>query len=321
MTKMSPPIVYLDQCHWITLAQAQFAKHKIHSSDELPAADFILKAAGDGRIRLPLSGAHMVETMKAGNGTRRHQLADTMLSAYGGWHMNNPVIVRGWEMAQALTQQGASLDRDQVFNQRPGTPFGNYTPYMHNDQTLPPQVQRLVDELSWRLAWQDVLRSGTYEATEWAAALEVIHGWVWTHQDLLTYLTLHPANRDLRVVAAARTLDDLQQELAAAARQVGLNIDELEQRLHSGNLVEFFQQLPFVGRVMEITHLRLCNPQDVWVENDLIDLLFLSCAAAYADFVVAERKATHLLRQAARWTSSGATVFATLRELRHNLDF
>lgn len=62
MTKMSPPIVYLDQCHWITLAQTQFAKHKIYSSDELAAADFILKAARDGRIHLPLSGAHMVET-------------------------------------------------------------------------------------------------------------------------------------------------------------------------------------------------------------------------------------------------------------------
>src|SRR5436309_6667980 len=136
MTKMSPPIVYLDQCHWITLAQAQFAKHKIHSADELAAADFILKAARDGRIRLPLSGAHMVETAKAGNGMRRHQLADTMLFAYNGWHMNNPITVRGEEMAQALTQQEASLDRDQVFNQHPGTPFGIDTPHECSDQTL-----------------------------------------------------------------------------------------------------------------------------------------------------------------------------------------
>ena len=234
--------------------------------------------------------------------------------------MSNPVIVRGGELARALAQQGTSLDRDRVFNQRPGTPYGNYTPYVHNDQTLPLEVQRLVEELSWRYAWEDVLRSGTYEATEWTAASEAIQGWARTHQDLSTYLAEHPAPRDLRVVAAARTLDDLQQELAATALQVGLRIDELEQRLHPGNLVEFFQRLPFVGRVMEITHIRLRNPQDVWVEHDLIDLLFLSCAAAYADFVVAERKTTHMLRQAARWTSSGATVFATLRELCRDLD-
>src|SRR6266571_8969898 len=169
MTKISPPIIYLDQCHWITLARAQFAKHKIHSPDELAAADFILKAACAGRIHLPLSGAHMIETMKAGNGTRRHQLADTMLSVYDGWHMNNPVTVRREEMVQALLQQDASLDREQVFNQRPGTPFGTDTPYACSDQTLPPQFQRLVEDLSWRLAWADILRSETYNTSEWVA--------------------------------------------------------------------------------------------------------------------------------------------------------
>jgi hypothetical protein len=317
---MSPPIVYLDQCHWITLAQSQFARHKIHSSDELAAADFFLKAASDSRIYLPLSGAHMVETMKAGNGPRRHQLADTMLSAYVGWHMNNPIIVRGWEMNRALKQQNASLDRDQVFNQRPGTPFGIETPYVGNDQTLPLQIQRLVEDLSWRCAWADMLRFATYESSEWAAALEAIQGWALAHQNISTYLKEHPAIRDLRVLAAMHTLTDLQQELAAVIVQVGLSSDELEKHLHSGNLVEFFLRLPFVGRVMEITHLRLRNSQDAWTENDLIDLLFLSCAAAYADFVVAERKATHMLRQAVHQTSSGATVFATLRDLRNELD-
>ena len=205
MTKISPPIIYLDQCHWITLAQAQFAKHKIHSSDELAAADFILKAASDGRIRLPLSGAHMVETAKAGNGTRRHQLADTMLSVYDSWHMNNPITVRGEEMARALVQQDASLDREQVFNQRPGTPFGIDTPYACSDQTLPPQIQRLVEYLSWRYAWADTLRSDTYEASEWTAAYEGVQGWARALQELSTYLKEHPANRDLRLLAAMPT--------------------------------------------------------------------------------------------------------------------
>ncbi|SRR6266487_964518 len=319
MTKISPPIVYLDQCHWITLARAQFARNKIFSSDELAAADSILKAAKDGLIRLPLSGAHVVETAKAGNGKRRHQLADTMLSAYDGWHMNNPVIVRGEELARALVQQNASLDRDQVFNQRPGTPFGVDMPDVCNDQTLPLHVQRLVEDLSWRWAWADTLRSDTYEDLEWTAASEAIQGWARTHQDLSTYLMEHPANRNLRVVAASQTFADLEQEIAATIVRVGLSVGELQKRLHADNLVEFFLQLPFVGRVMEITHIRLRNPQDAWVENDLIDLLFLSCAAAYADFVVAERKSTHMLRQAAHQTSSGAAVSATLRELRHNL--
>lgn len=72
MTKTPPPIVYLDQCHWITLARAQFARHKIQSPEELDAADFILKAAKESLIRLPLSGGHMIETAKAGSGLRAY---------------------------------------------------------------------------------------------------------------------------------------------------------------------------------------------------------------------------------------------------------
>lgn len=319
MTKTPPPIVYLDQCHWITLARAQFARHKIQSPEELDAADFILKAAKERLIRLPLSGGHMIETAKAGSGPRRHQLANTMLTVYDGWHMGNPVIVRGEELARAFAQQEVLLDQDQVFSQRPGTPFGVDMPYDYSDPMLSLQMQRHIDDLSWRLAWADTLRSDTYEDSEWKPAFEAIQGWARTHQDLSTYLMEHPANRNLRVVAASQTLADLQQEIAATIVRVGLSVEELQKRLHAGNLVDFFQQLPFVGRVMEVTYLRLRNPQDAWVNNDLIDLLFLSCAAAYADFVVAERKTTHMLHQAARQTSSGAAIFATLRELCHDL--
>jgi hypothetical protein len=166
-----------------------------------------------------------------------------------------------------------------------------------------------------------MLLSATYESSEWVVALEAIQRWALEHQNISTYLKEHPATRDLRALAAMHTLTNLQQELATVVVQVGLSSGELEKRLYSGTLVEFFLRLPFVGRVMEITHIRLRNPQDAWVENDLIDLFFLSCVAAYADAVVAERKATHMLRQAIRQMSSGATVFATLRELCHDLDF
>lgn len=193
-------------------------------------------------------------------------------------------------------------------------------PYEDNDQTLPLEVQRFVEDMSWRCSWADLLLSATYEPFEWAAILEALQRWVSAHQSLSTYLRDHPAARDLRVVAAGHTLTDLQQELAVVISQVGLPSDELQKRLNAGNLIAFFLRLPFVGRVMEITHIRLRNPQDVWTENDLIDLLFLSCATAYADFVVAERKSTHMLRQVARQTIPGAPVFATLSELRCVLD-
>jgi hypothetical protein len=32
-------IVYLDQCHWITMARARVARHKVQVPEELQAAD------------------------------------------------------------------------------------------------------------------------------------------------------------------------------------------------------------------------------------------------------------------------------------------
>ena len=225
-------------------------------------------------------------------------------------------------MVRALTQQEASLDRGQVFNQHPGTPLGS----IHRTSVVIKLCHRnfnaSLKNLSWRYAWADTLRSEPFEASEWIVAYGGVQEWVRMFQELSSHLKERPLTKqDLRVVVGMQMLTDLQQELAASVVQTGLSIDVLKKRLHSGNFIEFFQQLPFVGRMMEITSIRLRNPQDVWVENDFIDLLFLSCAAAYADFVVAERKATHMLRQVAHQTSSGAAVFATLRELHRNLDF
>lgn len=50
--------------------------------------------------------------------------------------MSNPVIVRGEELARAFAQQEVLLDQDQVFSQRPGTPFGVDMPYDYSDQML-----------------------------------------------------------------------------------------------------------------------------------------------------------------------------------------
>ncbi len=316
MIKASSPIIYLDQCHWISLAQAQFSRDKLQVPDELAAADFILKIATADKIRLPLSGAHMVETAKAGNGVRRRQLADTMLSVYKGWHMSNPIDVRGEEMKQAFALAPVPLSQDQVFSQRPWAPFSMIDPYVCEDQTLPPQLHRLSKELSWKFAWTDILRSEPFDPSVWDAAYSGIRTWVQVFQGLASELKdQHVTMEKLRFLVAYQTLADLQQELSVAAVHSGITMDILEQRLQSKNYVEFFQQLPFVGRMMEATILRLRNSQDDWHENDFIDMLFLSCAAAYADIVVAERKTADMLLRTATKVKSSGVICANLLEV------
>jgi hypothetical protein len=63
------------------------------------------------------------------------------------------------------------------------------------------------------------------------------------------------------------------------------------------------------------THQRLCNSQYPWHRRDLSDMQFLSCAAGYADFLLAENATSHDLRLAERRVTSGARVCLSPGEL------
>ncbi len=72
---------------------------------------------------------------------------------------------------------------------------------------------------------------------------------------------------------------------------------------------------PYLGRMRDVIHFRLRNADDRWQPNDLIDMLFLPCAAAYADIVMAERKTGDYLERAERSRCDGARVVTSFSEL------
>lgn len=61
-------------------------------------------------------------------------------------------------------------------------------------------------------------------------------------------------------------------------------------------------------------HARHLNRGTTWRPNDLVDLVYLSCAAAYADVVVAEGHMSGVLRQALRGLSRTTPVLGRLRD-------
>jgi hypothetical protein len=61
----------------------------------------------------------------------------------------------------------------------------------------------------------------------------------------------------------------------------------------------------------------MCNAGQRWEANDLVDIMFLCCAAGYADVVVGERRTIGYLRQARHPPPHART--ATI--LREALDF
>ena len=56
-----------------------------------------------------------------------------------------------------------------------------------------------------------------------------------------------------------------------------------------------------------------------WHENDLVDMFFLSCGAAYCDYVAGEAKTTTQLAQAQRSLGGPVTVFQNLGDLAERL--
>ncbi|MFF7183354.1 hypothetical protein [Streptomyces sp. NPDC008121] len=308
-------VVYLDQNHWITMAQARFAPEKIQKAEEREAAAALWELTASGQVRLPLSMAHLVETAHRGLKSSRRRLARAMLDGYGGWHMLSPLVVRRYELVGAFS--GTKLTATDVFTTAANSPFFDYTPSIG---AAAPTAAHRPDDLSWQTAWASALLEDTLSPEELAASNAVIERWAATLSTLAQYMRDHPGDRDIRLVTAAHMLGDQGRDIAQALLIAGISSENTSAHLNEETVVDFFARLPFNGGVLEITQARLRNASDEWVRNDLNDLFYLACAAGYADHVVAEKKTGVFLQQAARALNTPrALVHVNLRSLVHDL--
>lgn len=328
------PVVYLDQAHWVTMARVRVSPQKIRPAAELDAATRLWKAVDREEVRLPLSMAHVVETSHRQDDRSRVDLADAMLDGYHGWHMHHPQDVRRTELGRAL-RPGVKppLTTDAVFSRHPGTPFNSDDGYKQPTCTVPglsEQQRRAIELADWQRVWRSLLRDEKVTPAEKSESDAVVAGWADLHANLAAYIAENPANPDMRGVAATRTLVDLKKEIARIALYIGFTQDEFDAwisglRVDAADngslqgLVDLFAAMPFVGRVTDVTYQRLRNPQEKWVRNDLNDMMYLCCAAAYADIVVAEGAMTHRLVDAKRRTTLGAVVVKNIRGLTNHL--
>lgn len=124
-----------------------------------------------------------------------------------------------------------------------------------------------------------------------------------------------------RGVTNARFVADMRDDLARAGITLGLSPDEAVTRLFDPS--DPISRMPFLARFRELVHLRVRNAGQKWESNDLIDLMFLSSAAAYGGVVIGERTTIAYLRQA-RSVPPGAELATNLAEglslLQQNLD-
>jgi len=300
------PVVYLDQNHWVMLARLQWAPHKLTAHRE--GYERLMGLARDRTITLPLSSAHAFETGRK-DGRQRRELAATMLQLSRGWQMRNPLKVRREELLCAIAglQTDAPLRPRPVFTLDPDALF-DASDYL--GESSPDRDLRA--RLTWASAIAETMIENEREDDEDARAKR--ERWASMYKAIGVGLGESNASREeKRAAARAAILEDFANDLAGAAAAARLDSQAWEDWLE--NSEDSIATMPATRRIQEITAQRLSNPQYPWRSNDLSDMHFLSCAAGYADFVLAEGATTHDLRLAESHVPAGARIPRSPAEL------
>jgi hypothetical protein len=108
-------------------------------------------------------------------------------------------------------------------------------------------------------------------------------------------------------------LIDFQDDLAKAASAAKLTPIQFNEWV-AGYFADMQPDMPSYAIYRIMQRQRHMNRGTKWKHSDLIDMTNLSCAAAYADVVVAERHQTAMLNQALRTFGRAQTVSRSLSE-------
>lgn len=312
-------VVYLDQNIWVQIAQA------VHSPEKVPKAELeptmrLIELVIDRRVILPLSAGHAIEIEQLG-GKWRVELAREMVRLSRGWVMSDPLRVRRNELDDLIRNLDVGSDsarEERVFTLDTRTFFAESAePYRPTGTDLPPEAVFLIQALSGvhsllatLLEDSSTPRGGIAESTRWASA----------HEALAGSLAADPKARSrLRSITLLAFLSDLGDDLLHALEKHSVTPSKFQEWVDT-RADGAIARLPYLGRMREVVHRRLANSQTAWGVNDLIDVLFLSCAAGYADYVVCEKHLAHHLKGVGHNLSGGAKVYSRCAPLIEDLE-
>lgn len=299
------PVVYLDQNQWSRVSAWRNGRHL--PASEASAAAILAGAVDSEKLLLPASAGNFVETVPL-YGEPRVLLASTVLSLSRGWQMRNPLHIRLEELARALS--GHAPVAGDVF--APAADVFFATPRRSLATDLPPLYAEIAAEMTSVLGIYDAILDPEAIVDPEGTAQTAAETWARAHAELAEQLRSDGASRDLawRVVHA-RLLLDLADELARAGMALDLPAARVIDRLCEPD--DLIGQMPFLARMRHLLFARVRNTTQRWEANDLIDSIFLSCAAGYADLVIGERTTIGYLRQA-KAVPSGASLTTSLSE-------
>lgn len=109
-------------------------------------------------------------------------------------------------------------------------------------------------------------------------------------------------------------LSDTSVEIAKEAHAIGLTPDEMRIWVEQQARTEI-KTMPTLGLFSEILQQKHLNSGANWTSNDSVDLMYLTCAAGYADYVVGDNSQISQIEQALRRLGRPKNVYRNLRDL------
>lgn len=305
------PVVYLDQCYWSTVAKHLGEGNS--ADEEALAAVRLAELATANRIVLPFSSGHMLETGPLA-GPKRPQLVLTMLGLCGGWFMRDPLEIRRMELVASM--QGPRPEQEDIFGINPGDLHRDLMPSSPRD--FPPELARIHARTVEVLSVYHTLAEDS-PIPESAAGEAASRSWAEAnHQTALAARRDGMSREQVDKLATQLLLMDHRDDIAEAAMSCGLKKEEFAAWLSSAD--DGLRPLPMLSRFREVLLLRLRNADERWDSNDLVDMLYLSAAAGYADVVVGERRMANYLSAASASVPAGAFVTRKLPEAVEHIE-
>ena len=136
--------------------------------------------------------------------------------------------------------------------------------------------------------------------------------WAEHHTNVSRQMNTVPRGEERRRTARRRFWN----EKIGIYRQAAFSLGRMELPLFSDNeLKEFLKGTPMIALLSELFLRRFIDQTATWRDNDLIDMLFLSTAAAHCDYGVGEAHTCTQLRQIQRSQLRPESVATRLSEL------
>jgi hypothetical protein len=304
-------VVYLDQNIWRPVSETLQGGTTVGRKDR-DAAEQLAEWARDRRIVLPASAGHYHETTKWSWADKRYRLGLTILKLSRGWQMLDPLQVRRDEidgMFRRWLGQGGDGRATSVFTLAPNSLHSSIrmVPYTPPSDFSAGDAFRMVS-LTAASAYIDVMLDT--ERVEPGPE----PGWVQFNQQFSDWLDgQNWDSQQKRRSIDALLFADLQRELAEGAHAAGLSPQDL-QRWGQKQPIDGFNTSPATGLYRAMLHHRHLNRGTTWKRSDLTDMIYLSCAAGYADFVVCEKHMREPLERGVKRLGLRTKVFRHLGE-------